>query len=799
MERTSKDVRSNPIGTFARRVFAVFLLIVAASLCWLGGQLVLLGGSAYYILAGIMVLVSGVALWKGRRSAALIYWVFLAITWMWALWETDGDTWAMTPRVAGPTVIGLLFLIPFLAGRRMSVQQDDEGGVNRHGLRRASIAALLVVSTLVGVAALRTTPVFAQLTVATPTASVSPVSADDWPEWGNDKGGQRFSALKQITPQNVGRLKKVWEFHADYNPAGIRGQFEATPLKIRDSLFLCTPDNDIIAVDAVTGKERWRFRSKPDMTQITFLTCRGVAYYHDTKVAAGQSCADKIIATTIDARLVGLDFNTGQLCPEFGTKGIVDLKKGMGIPAPAYYYVTSAPAIIRDRIVFGGFVPDNQRVGGPSGAIRAFNAHDGSFAWAFDAGKPDMHGEPAEGQSYTKDTPNSWAPISADEQLGLVYLPTGNSTTDWYGGQRRPFDDRISSSVVALDAKTGALRWSFQTTHHDLWDYDVPSQPTLVDFPIGGQRVPALIQPTKRGQLFVLDRRTGKPLMPVEERQVPQTTVPGEKTSPTQPFSVGMPNFAGPNLTEKMMWGLTPIDQAWCRVEFKKSIYQGLMTPVSIEKPTLIYPGYNGGNDWGSIAVDSARDILIGPSLHVAIRTYLMPRKDADKLGVRPMSGVVHGDPGGLGAQAGTPYAVSIKVFLSPLGVPCQQPPWGLLNAIDLKTRKLIWSHPLGSAADSGPLGYRSHLPFTIGTPNAGGALVTKSGLTFIGASQDSVFHAFDTATGTLLWNDKLPAGGNANPMTYAVNGKQYVVIVAGGHALAGSKTGDSIVAYSLP
>lgn len=432
--------------------------------------------------------------------------------------------------------------------------------------------------------------------------------------------------------------------------------------------------------------------------------------------------------------------------------------------------------------------------------IRAYDAVTGAFSWAFDVGRPDRHGRPEPGTAYTAGTPNSWAPISADEGLGLVYLPTGNAVPDWYGGKRRPFDDEYSSSVVALDAETGAVRWSFQTTHHDLWDYDVASQPTLDDLPLGNGRVPALIQPTKRGEIFVLDRRTGKPLMPVEERRVPRSDVPGERAAPTQPFSVGIPSFGGPTLTEAMMWGLTPIDQAWCRPAFRTSNYEGAMTPATVGRPTIIFPGYVGGSDWGGISIDKDRDILIGNSNRVAMRATLVPRAEADALGIRPIAANAHGNVGGTSAQVGTPFAVRIAAFMSPLAVPCTQPPYGMISGIDMKTRKLLWSHPFGSAHDSGPLGLESHLPFTMGVPNTAGSLITRGGLTMIGATQDRYLRALETRTGHLLWQGRLPAGGQATPMTYlSGSGRQFVVIAAGGNYTLRSKTGDYVVAYALP
>lgn len=786
-------LRSSGRGTvIARRAYALMLVMIGAALVWLGGQLLAVGGSPYYILAGALTLAAGALLWRDDRRGAWLYWLMLAGTYGWAFWEAGFNGWALAPRLFGPSVLALWLLTPF-AYTRLSCSPDRRIGHAAIG----AVAVFVVALPLAGGLALPYGRVSATLAGAFSASG----SADDgeWPEWGRDAAGTRFSPLTQIAPDNVGRLEVAWTYRTGFKQKGPPAPFEATPLKIGDFLYLCTPDNDVVALEAETGKVRWRFQARSDDKRVGFSVCRGVAFYRVPNAVAGD-CAERIYTATIDARLLAIDARTGRSCPAFGRSGAVDLRDGMGRVDKGYYYVTSAPQIIRGKIVFGGWVSDNQHLGEPAGVIRAYDAVTGQFAWAFDVGRPDQHGRPEPGTSYTTGTPNSWAPISADEGLGLVYLPTGNAVPDWYGGKRRPFDDKYSSSVVALDAETGAVRWSFQTTHHDLWDYDVASQPTLYDLPVGSGRVPALIQPTKRGEIFVLDRRTGKPLMPVQERQVPRSDVPGERAAPTQPFSVGMPSFGGPTLTEAMMWGLTPIDQAWCRLAFRTSNYNGTMTPATVSKPTIIFPGYVGGSDWGGISIDKDRDILIGNSNRVAMRATLIPRVEADALGIKPIATNVRGNVGGTSAQAGTPFAVRIVPFMSPLDVPCNQPPYGMISGIDLKTRKLLWSHPFGSAHDSGPLGLESHLPFTMGVPNTAGSLITRSGLTMIGATQDRYLRALETRTGRLLWQGRLPAGGQATPMTYlSGSGRQFVVIAAGGNYTLRSKTGDYVVAYALP
>ncbi|SCW38867.1 quinoprotein glucose dehydrogenase [Sphingobium faniae] len=787
METTPRQ-RASLCILLARTAYALLLFAIALSLLWLGGTLAVLGGSSYYLLTGLTLLPCAWWLRTGDRRGAILYLAMLVATAAWALWEVGLDGWALVPRLVAPLVLGLWLLTPWAYDR-----PARGGPAYRPAIaaRALLVLGMLATGTVLGYAAFR------------PADAARPLNAvagdeTEWLNWGHDIGGTRFSELSAINSSNVSELKPAWTFRTGHVQGALPSPFEATPLKVRDTLYLCTPHNDIIALDAASGRQRWRYRAGSDPTRVYLAVCRGVAYYR-APAAQGGACAERIITATIDGRLIAVDARNGTPCAGFGRNGKVDLKSGLGHVDHGYYYVTSAPQIIRGKIVLGGWVNDNQHIGEPSGVIRAFDAVSGRFAWAFDVGRPDQHGSPLPGQSFTPGTPNSWAPISADEGLGLVYLPIGNSVPDWYGGQRRPFDDKFSSSVMALDAQTGALRWSFQTTHHDLWDYDVGSQPVLYDMPVGKGRVPALIQATKRGEIFVLDRRTGQPITPVTERPVPRSTVPGERAARTQPFSTGMPSLAGPAPTEARMWGVTPIDQAWCRVQFLRSRWEGPMTPPGLDRQTIVHPGYQGGSDWGSVSIDRDRDLMIANSNHLSVRSQLISRAEADKAGVKPVSADVHGDIGGTAPQTGTPYAVRLIPFLSPLGVPCEQPPYGRISAIDLKTRKLVWSKPFGSAIDSGPFGIPSMLPITMGVPNTGGSVVTRGGVTFIGATQDRYLRAYETATGKLLWQARLPAGGQATPMTYAAGGRQYVVIAAGGSGAIKSKSGDYVIAYALP
>lgn len=786
-----------------RRGYATTLVLVGAIFVVGGISLASIGGSPYYLLAGLGTIASGVGVWRHVRFAAPLYGVLLALTIIWAIWEAGFDPWALQPRLLLPLLLGVGFL--FL---RPAAIDGERQSRSRRGLTIATgLAAAIALGCLaraIGPADYPDPIYQTGVTAIFPARWTAPAEADgaspvgEWRNYGNDAGGSRFSPLDQLTSANVSGLRKIWEVHVGRNPLG-RNSLETTPLKIGHALFLCTDYNDVLSLNAETGQINWRFHARVDMRGRANGTCRGVAYFQVPK--ATGLCARRIITNTIDARLIALDMDTGRPCPGFGSNGSTDLNAGMGAPDIGYYYVSSAPTIVRGRIVLGGWVNDGQYWGEPSGVVRAFDAVTGHFAWAFDLGRPNEHGEPKPGDSYTRATPNSWAPMSADPALGLVYVPTGNATPDYYGGRRRAFDERYSSAVLALDAETGAIRWAFQTTHHDLWDYDVASQPTLVDIPGPSGVQKALVQPTKRGEIFLLDRVTGRPLAPVAERPVPQGgTVPGERLAPTQPFSIGMPAFGGARLRERDMWGVSALDQLWCRISFRRARYDGPLTPPGLT-PNIAYPGYLGGIDWGSASIDKDHSVLIINANRVANIDRLIPRADVSAMGIKPST---RGSPRavkGVVAQANTPYGAEIKPFLSPLTVPCNKPPFGLISAIDLRTHKLLWSRPFGTAEESGPFGLHSHLPLPIGLPNAGGSVATRGGLIFIAATQTPALHAIDIRTGREVWRTRLPAGGLATPTVYwsAESRRQFVVVAASGNPNFRSPVGDSIVAYALP
>lgn len=797
--RTAGGAAGRPVLLY---LYAALLLAIALFLAVNGFRLSLLGGSPYYLISGILLLASGGLLLARRRLGARLYAWFLLATLVWAIWEVGFNGWQLAPRVVAPLVFGLGLLVPAI--RRPLADMPPRVTVRRMAAGLVAGAVAIGAGGLLHAVATPHKPLdpIYQTGIGTPAPDgpVDPVDGTDRPYFGGDPGGSRFTSLDQIDASNVDQLEIAWTYRAGPDPKGFMPTMESAPIKIGDTVYSCTDYNDVFALDAETGKQKWRFRSGAHMAQSKYSHCRGVTYYRVPD--AQELCAERILTNTLDARLIALDAPTGQLCPGFGDNGTVSLLKGMGVPGEGYYNVTSAPTVVRGNIILGGMVADGQYWGVPSGVIRAFDAVTGKFVWAWDMGRPDRSGEPPEGETYTHSTPNSWAPMSGDENLGLVYVPTGNPSLDYYGRQRRSFDDKYGSSVVALDAVTGRPRWHFQTTHHDLWDYDVPSQPTLVDIPgPNGTVIRGLIQPTKRGELFYLDRATGEPIARVEERKVSQHgKEKDERLSPTQPFSVGLPSVAGPDLTERAMWGMTPLDQLWCRLDFRQSRYDGPLTPPGLTG-SIFFPGYGGGSNWGGVSVDRDRDIMIVNAMRMATRARLMPRDEADRLGLKRLAPGVKIDMGGTVVQEGVPYAAAISPMLSPLGMPCTPPPFGTLSAIDLRTRKLLWTQPYGSAEGAGPMGIKSRIPITMGLPTFGGALTTRSGLTFIAASPDGYFRAIDTKTGKLVWRTKLPVPAISTPVSYfsKASGRQFIVISAAGSKSLGTKIGDYVVAFALP
>ena len=753
-------------------ILGVVLALIGAVLAVGGAWLAVLGGSIYYLLAGLGLIASGILLFRGRATGAWLYLGVFALTLLWALWEVGLDGWALVPRVIGPAVLAILVLLALpllLPGRwRWPTAIGPGSGPAFDGLE-------------------------------------STTSAADWPAYGGTESARRYSPLAQITPANVDRLERAWVYHTRELPEERWGA-ETTPLKVGDTLYLCTGMSVMIALDPVTGKERWRYDPRVAEEWIPYTAaCRGVSYYAVPGAEPNSLCAVRIIEGTLDGRIIAVDARTGRPCPEFGANGQADIKVGMGPVFPGMVSITSPPTIVRGVVVTGHQVLDGQKRNAPSGVIQGFDAVTGQRLWAWDMVNPTWTGDPPAGQMYARGTPNMWTIASGDEQLGLVYLPMGNSAVDYWSSSRTPEENRYATSLVALDVTTGKPRWHFQAVHNDVWDYDFGAQATLIDFPIGGGRVPALVLPSKQGDIYVLDRRTGQPLFPVQERPVPQGGVEPEQRSPTQPFS-SYHTLAFPRLAERDMWGMSPIDQMVCRIQFRRAAYEGPYTPPVADGRYIEYPGYNGGTDWGGVAIDPVRGVIVANYNNMPNYVRLVPREEADRLGWAPRSEARGGDMGGgsEGAgdpQWGAPYAVDVNAgWRMPFtGLLCKEPPYGGIRAIELATGRTIWDRPFGTARRNGPFGIPSMLPFNIGTPNNGGAVVTAGGVVFIAAATDDLIRAIDLRTGETLWQDALPAGGQATPMVYEANGRQYLVIMAGGHHFMETPIGDELIAYAQP
>ncbi|WP_281984909.1 membrane-bound PQQ-dependent dehydrogenase, glucose/quinate/shikimate family [Thalassorhabdomicrobium marinisediminis] len=818
-------------------VLSIIGLLLAVGGVWLAT----LGGSWYYLIAGLGLVLAGVLLFGSHIGGFWIYVLVYIGTWIWAVWEVGMDLWPLVPRVVAPTVllILLLFCLPYLHRAK------------RFGLQRG-VAAALTGLALVGFGAPEVqaqegdaAPVVepaeeAELETPAQEETSDPVVSDtdtvtgpeatpdeeapseaastpdtglarapqppfeigaDWPAYGGTYAATRYSPLDQITRENVGQLEEAWRYRTGDMPTDDAAYSpENTPLKVGDSLYLCSAKNILIALDAKTGREEWRFDPGVSNDAIPYgATCRSVVYYEAADLDDDALCKTRVIEATIDVRLIAVDAQTGQLCPDFGREGMVDLNEGLGDTVPGWYAMTSPPTVVRGVLVVGAQVSDNEAEDAPSGVVRGYDAVTGELAWAWDLGNPDRTGAPPEGEVYTRGTPNMWTIAAGDEDLGLVYLPMGNSSVDYYGANRTEAENEYSTALVALDVTTGKPAWHFQTVHYDVWDYDLGSQPTLLDFPTDGGPVPALVLPSKQGQIYVLDRATGEPLHPVEEREVPIGGVEPENLSPTQPYS-GYAALNQPPLTEKDMWGMSPLDQLWCRIQFRRAYYEGEYTPPSVERPWIQYPGYNGGSDWGSIAVDTDRGIIIANYNDMPNFNQLIPREEADARGLRPIN-EGGSDEGAQGApQAGAPYAIDVNAgWRLPTGLLCKEPPYGGIRAIDLETGETLWDQPIGTARNNGPFGIPSRLPLRIGTPNNGGPIITAGGLVFIAATTDDLFRAIDIDTGEVLWEVVLPAGGQTTPITYEQDGEQYVVISPGGHHFMETQVGDYVIAYKLP
>jgi quinoprotein glucose dehydrogenase len=602
-----------------------------------------------------------------------------------------------------------------------------------------------------------------------------------WSNYGHDPGGTRYSPATQINRDNVGQLKVAWTYRTgalDQVDDDLKehAAFEATPILVAGRLYLSTPFDHVIALDPETGKKIWEYDPKLNTHGFSETTSRGVSAWKDSAGKAGQACRLRIFIGTLDARLIAVDGETGKPCADFGANGQIDLTKDVSLRDAGQYQVTSAPAIAGDLVITGSSVGDNRAVELERGIVRAFDVRSGKQRWSWDPIPWASKSSPRTGAG------NAWSTLSVDAHSDLVFIPTGSASPDYFGGLRRG-DNKWANSVVALHASSGEFVWGFQVVHHDLWDYDVASQPTLFSWRDG---TPAVAITTKMGRVFVLNRLTGAPLLPVEERPVPKSDIPGEEASPTQPASTI--SMVPEKISPEDAWGRTPEEKQACADKIRAARSEGIFTPPSL-KGSIQFPGSVGGVNWGSAAYDPQRHLLVMDTNRLAYFVRLIPREkyDAD-IHASTSNDRAHGE---WGRQAGTPYAM----FRTPLIGPsetltlCSPPPWGTVAAVDLFTGKKAWDVPLGSFVPGA----------NTGTVTLGGPIVTAGGVVFSAATMDNHIRAFDTESGKEIWKYELPAGGQATPMTYSLNGKQYLVIAAGGHGKLGTKQGDYVLAFTLP
>jgi quinoprotein glucose dehydrogenase len=816
LTRSEATTRTSSKSRLVLTLTGALCILFGVAMAGGGVWLISLHGSPAYAVIGSGIVITGALLLARMRTALWAFSAVLLGTFAWAVADIGFDWWPLAARVDLIFLLALWLLTPWVAGKL-----DRGPAVSKRSIT-LPLWLSLAASAIVLLIALGseyhdvngTLPLseYYDLSASPPSAgiagaagSASPVAEEqpdeDWRAYGRTQFGQRYSPLSEVTPDNVSKLKVAWTFRTGdligKNDPG-ESTFEVTPIKVKDTVYLCSLHQRLFALDAKTGKQRWSYDPQvKDNPTFQHLTCRGVSY-HETAASALNAdgtpaptdCPRAVFLPVNDGRMVALNADTGKPCDSFADHGTLDLQVGMGEKTLGFYEPTSPPVVSEKILVVAGAVIDNYSTQLPSGVIRGFDIHTGKLVWAWDSGAEDENALPSATHTYTNNSPNSWTTSSYDAKLGLVYIPMGVQTPDIWGGNRGPLTERYASALVALDINTGKRAWSYQTVHHDLWDMDLPSQPTLIDLQTANGVVPAVVQPTKTGNLFVLDRRTGQPIVPAPERPVPQGAAPGDHVAPTQPFSE-LTFRPEAKLTGADMWGATILDQMACRIMFHRMRYEGTFTPPSLQG-TLVFPGNLGVFEWGGIAVDPVRQIAIANPINIPFVSKLIPR------GLDNPSAPNDQHPAGseIGVQPmyGTPYGVDLHPFLSPVGLPCFRPPWGYMAGVDLQTMKIVWTHKNGTIRDSSPV----PVPIKMGVPSLGGPLVTAGGVTFLTATLDQYIRAYDVSTGKQLWQDRLPAGAQSTPMSYAVDGKQYVVTAAGGHGSFGTKLGDYVIAYTL-
>lgn len=794
----TSEPNSKPAGaSLATRIVAGLLAAILAAIgayfIYGGIELLSIGGSAYYVIAGVVLLLTAALMVMLRVQVAYLYAAFFIATTLWSLWEVGFRFWPLAARLGMFAVGGVLIaLVVPCFPRARSVT-----GLRKISYATAAVATIGVVAAFVSAFF----PIWIVKPGYTPEAAADydvKSEPDNWVGFGRTTSGEQFAPYDQINRENVKNLQVAWTFRSG-DITGNGRENQNTPLQIGNTLYACTPTNEVFALRGDTGEQLWHY--DPEVTgkdTANWSRCRSLAFYEVPGLADDTAGKKRVYLSTGNMRLIALDANTGKPVADFGDNGAVYLAEGMGAVTPGFYNPTSGPLLAGGNLVVGGWVMDNQSTDEPSGVVRAFDAVTGKLAWAWDVGRPGKPNPPPPGEHYTRGTPNTWATPSYDAKLNMVYLPTGNGTPDLFGGMRSPETERVSSSVVAVDATTGEEKWTFQLVHHDIWDLDMPSKPVLYEMPDGkGGRTPALIQAGKNGEIYVLDRRTGKPLTAVEERPVPTEGVNGEFLSKTQPYSVGMPSMRDPVLTEAMMWGITPIDQLNCRIQFKELYYKGDYTPPQLQW-YLQNPSWYGTTNWGGQSIDKRHDIMIVNDMRVAMKGRLLTREDEVRRTAE--TGKTAPGVGGVVPLANTPYGGERGMVQSFLGVPCTTPPFGTIAAIDMRTQKMLWHRSIGTPEQFGPLGMKTHLPIELGMPTLGGTVPTASGLVFFSATSDYYLRALDVLTGEVIWKSPLPVGGGATPLVFVSpeDGRQYVVVTAGG-ARSSPDFGDYIIAFALP
>ncbi|KOC88181.1 membrane-bound PQQ-dependent dehydrogenase, glucose/quinate/shikimate family [Winslowiella iniecta] len=788
------------------KLTSIVIAIIGIAMLYMGGQLLLIGGTPFYVVMAIGLLATAITLFRNKKIALSIYAVLMWIVLLWTLYEVGFDKWQWIPRGDIIGLIGLWLAMPWVV-RPLYRAAKVSPPRKFHPFLGTTVA--VVIALVIGLMFYDPYPQAGDITTKRNTTETD-VAGNDWTAYGGTTNGLRFSTLNQITKENVNNLEVAWTYHTgdirDADKDATEYTFEATPLKVNNSVYFCTPHNEVHALNPETGELKWKYQPAKDRSYLQqHQTCRGVSYYeapaaeiNDT-AASPAMCRKRIFNATTDAKLIALDADSGKLCADFGNNGMVDLAANMGTIRPHALMQTAAPLVAGNLVIVGGSVMDNgYNSGNPSGVIRAYDVNSGRLVWNFDPATPENTQPIANGESYPQDTPVAWATLSADLKNGLVYVPFGNASPDELGINRdaNSNTEKFRDTLVALDLTTGAFKWRFQSSKNDLWDRDNPSQPSLLDIDYQGSKQPVVILPTKTGNLFVLNRLTGQPVYPINQVDVStKGGVPGEKFSPTQPVS--KLNFIPEPLSEKSMWGLTPFDQMACRIDFKSLRYDGNPWTPATEQGSIVFPGNIGVFNWGSVAIDPQRQILIASPVRLAYKYNLIKRtpETADKR---------------LFTKEGTPYwnenfdgdyAIHIQQMASSLGIPCIAPPWGRMVGVDLTTGKTEWLRRVGTTKNLKTTFLPGRFPigFPMGMVAHGGPLVTAGDVVFHGATADNFFRAYDINSGKLLWQTELPAGGQATPSTYlGADNKQYVVIAAGGHGSLGTKGGDAVVAYRL-